>query len=95
LASNVPWHRGDGSGEGENIVFPVEDPGVVHLAHDYGLMAGHHTLCGFVDIRHMERTREPATCRTCVKAMQHAHEVWTKRKRLVSPELLARLRGDS
>ncbi len=83
-------------GEGENIVFPVEDPGVVHLAHDYGAMAGTHTLCGFVDIMTgVELTRAPATCLTCVKAMQHAHEVWTKRKRLVSPELLARLRGES
>ena len=83
-------------GEGENIVFPVEDPGVVHLAHDYGAMGGMQTLCGFVDIMTgTERTREPATCRACVKAMQHAHEVWTARRRLVSPELLSRLRGES
>lgn len=75
--------------EGENVVFPVEDPGVVHLAHDYGLMAGHHSLCGFVDIvSGVERTIAPATCKVCIGAMNHAHEVWKKRRRLVDPSLL-------
>ena len=73
----------------QNIEFPNEDPGTIHLPHDYGAMAGMMTLCGFVDIMTGQRkTDEPATCRACVAAMNHAHKVWLQRKRLVHPSRL-------